>query len=137
MNLAVWISGSVPARRPLRAAVTLGAWALAAGLVAVGGPPVAAASGAHAALLFKVTAIVAVCGALASSPLRKRGLDPTLWTGLAWLALTVVAEIATALVVRQGWCELLGDPAVRWMRNVLMLTWVAAPALFKRGDRWW
>ena len=35
-----------------------------------------------------------------------------------------------------GWSQLLGDPGVHWMRNVLMLSWLAAPAIFSRGD-WW
>ena len=137
MSLAMRSSPAAAVRWPLRAAVTVGSWALAAGVVAGLGPVVAAASGAGAALLFKATTILAVAGSLAAPPLRRRGLDPTLWTGLAWLALTIVAEIATAVLVGHGWCELLGDPAVRWMRNVLMLSWLASPALFLRGDRWW
>ncbi len=137
MNPALFLSKAVSTTRwPLRAVVTIGSWALAAGLVAGVGPAVAADSGARAALLFKLTVILAVSGSLATGPLRRRGLEPTLWTGLAWLALTIVAEVATALLVRHGWCELLGNPDVPWMRNVLMLTWLAAPALFTRGDQW-
>ena len=124
------------ARWPLRLVATVASWVLAAGLVAGLGPVVALASGAGAALVFKVAAIVAVAGLLAARPLRRHGLQPSPWTGVAWLALTIVAEMVTAMLVHHGWCELLGDPAVRWMRNVLMLSWVGAPALFTRADHW-
>jgi hypothetical protein len=38
---------------------------------------------------------------------------------------------------RRGWCEVLGDPAVRCVRNALILSWLAALALFSSAEEWW
>jgi len=119
--------------RARRIAAAVAGWAIAALLVGMVGPWVAARDGAGAALLFNVAAVLAVSGLLAIPALRVRRLGPTAWVGAGWLALSIVAEICVAGWGRPRWSDLLGSTAAPWMHNVLMLSWLVGPALFSRA----
>jgi hypothetical protein len=59
-------------------------------------------------------------------------LDRALIAGAMWLLLDIVAEAAVAAHLGRGWFELIGSPAVPLLRTWLLVTWIAAPALFAR-----
>jgi hypothetical protein len=80
----------------------------------------------------KVIAIVVVAFAYMRLVPREPTLDHALSVGVAWLFFDIVAEMTTARVVGHGWYELIGSPAVGWLRNLIMVTWIGAPALFAR-----
>jgi hypothetical protein len=61
-------------------------------------------------------------------------IDHALFVGASWLVLAIVIEIAMTARTGQGWYELLGSPASA-LRNVLMFTWILAPALFARRPK--
>ena len=50
---------------------------------------------------------------------------------ITWLFLAMVAEIVEARHLGHDWFELLGSPDSA-LRNVLMIAWIVAPALFAR-----
>lgn len=58
-------------------------------------------------------------------------LDHALMVGITWLALAMVAEIMETRHLGHNWFELLGSPDSA-LRNVLMIAWIVAPALFAR-----
>ena len=94
------------------------AWLLAAVVVAI--VPFAAA---------KVAVIVAVAFAYMT---RRATLHHALAAGATWLVLAVVVEMAMSAHLHRAWYELLGPPTHPAMRLLLLVTWVAAPALFAR-----
>ena len=94
------------------------AWLLAAVLVAV--VPYAVA---------KAAIIVAVAFLYMH---RRATLHHALAVGATWLVLAVVVEMAMSSHLRQPWSSLLGPPSHPAMRMLLLITWVAAPALFAR-----
>jgi len=59
-------------------------------------------------------------------------LDHALLVGVTWLLLAMVAEIVETQHLRHEWFELLGSPDSA-LRNVLMIAWIVAPALFARN----
>lgn len=61
---------------------------------------------------------------------RCAGVDHALGVGIAWLVMTIVAEIAITTRVHHGWYSLIGSPAHPLLRNVFLFAWVFAPALF-------
>jgi len=63
---------------------------------------------------------------------RRATIDHALLVGVIWLILGVIVEVATSAHVHHAWFELLGSPAHPAIRNVLLVTWVGAPALFAR-----
>jgi hypothetical protein len=77
----------------------------------------------------KVAIIVAVAFAYMT---RRHTLNHALAIGATWLVLAVVVELVMSTHLHHAWSELLGSPAHPAIRVVLLLTWVAAPALFAR-----
>jgi len=77
----------------------------------------------------KVIAIAAVAFVYARL-LRHVTLDRALATGFAWIALSIVTEVVVASYVGHGWYRLLGSPAHEGPRTLVMIAWVAAPAVF-------
>ena len=124
-----------PMLRAGRIAVAALTWAIAAIVVSLGGPWIAARAGASSAVVFKIATVLAMSGVLALPPLRARGLGPGEWMGVGWLCLAILTEIVVGLWVQPGWSELLGSTAktaVPWMRDLLLLSWLAAPLTFSR-----
>jgi len=62
---------------------------------------------------------------------REATVDHGLIAGTTWLALSIVAELATSTHTGHGWFLLIGSPN-SVMRNVLMFAWIFAPSLFAR-----
>jgi hypothetical protein len=81
----------------------------------------------------KVVVIVAVAFAYMRLTARSATLDHAVAVGVAWLLFDIVAELVTATVVGHGWYELIGSPAQERMRDLVMVTWLAAPAIFARA----
>jgi len=63
---------------------------------------------------------------------RRCTLHHALAVGATWLVLAVVVELAMSAHLHHAWSALLGDPAHPIMRMLLLISWVAAPALFAR-----
>ena len=58
-------------------------------------------------------------------------LDHALVVGVAWLLLAIVVEMSMTASRPRGWFGLLGSPDSA-LRNVVMIAWIAMPALFAR-----
>ena len=96
-------------------------WIIAALLVAL--VPFAAA---------KIAIIVAAAFAYMTLGARRATIHHALAVGAAWLVLDIVVELAAAAHLHHAWTALLGSPAHPLVRLLLLITWVAAPALFAR-----
>jgi hypothetical protein len=106
-------------------------WILAA-LLVVGLPHLFGFTAPFATATVKVLAIVlAGCGYMKVDG-RAASLDRALIAGAMWLLLDIVVEAAVAARLGRGWFELIGSPAVPLLRTWLLVTWIAAPALFAR-----
>ncbi|MEO8382682.1 MAG: hypothetical protein ABI779_23695 [Acidobacteriota bacterium] len=84
-----------------------------------------------------VTAIVAI--AVAASCYmrlcaRNCGSSHALGVGIVWLGLALVTEITLTTRLGHGWFALLGSPERPVIRDVLLLTWVFAPAMFAHRE---
>ena len=106
-------------------------WAIAALLVIWIDRGVSPRSPAGGAML-KVVVMLAVALAYMRIVEPRATLDHALFVGVTWLVLAVSAEIVIGFESRQGWYELLGSPDSA-LRNVVMIAWLAAPALCVRG----
>lgn len=65
---------------------------------------------------------------------RDAGTSHALGVGIAWLVLTIVAEMAMTRHVGHGWYGLIGSPDRALLRNVFLFVWVFAPVLFARRE---
>ena len=65
---------------------------------------------------------------------RVRACDTShaLGAGIAWLVLSIAAEIALTSRTGHGWFFLLGAPAHPLLRTLDLFAWIYAPALFAR-----
>jgi hypothetical protein len=61
---------------------------------------------------------------------RRCTIDHALLVGLVWLLLDIGVEIVTSRHLGKGWFDLIGTPRRPAFRDLLLLTWIAAPALF-------
>ena len=96
-------------------------WAIAAGVVA-----------ATDFAVLKIAAVVAVAWLYVRLIARDCTVDHALFVGVAWLLLAIAAEVTASAHFGRGWFALIGQPAHPAIRDVLLFTWVAAPALFAR-----
>jgi hypothetical protein len=77
--------------------------------------------------------VVAFAALVASQLIVPHGsVDRAIALGLAWLTLSIAAEVAMSLSVGHGWFALFGAPSEGWRRDVVAGAWVGAPALFTR-----
>lgn len=106
-------------------------WALAAIPVIVASVALESLTTAGAVAV-KIGTIVAVGWLYVRFTARSCTVDHALFVGLAWLLLDIAAEVATTTYLRHGWFDLIGPPDKHAIRDVLLFTWVAAPALFAR-----
>ena len=65
---------------------------------------------------------------------RESGITHALGAGVAWLVLSIAAEMTATAVLGHPWCALLGTPAHPLLRNINLFVWIFAPALFARGE---
>ena len=63
---------------------------------------------------------------------RDCDVSHALGVGIAWLVLSIAAEIALTSRTGHGWFLLLGAPAHPLLRNIDLFAWIYAPALFAR-----
>ena len=107
--------------KAIRCALVILFWTAAAALVLSLSSPV-----------LKIVAVIAVAFAYTRLTLRHASLEHALGVGVAWLLFNVIAELTVGRVLGHGWYELIGSPANAVLRNLLMITWIAAPAVFAR-----
>jgi hypothetical protein len=84
--------------------------------------------------------IIVIVGAGAIYAAIVRGIPSSVVgaTGLAWLALAIVADVVMGFESVDVGYRLLGDPTVTpdILRDLIIVSWLAAPALFARsGER--
>lgn len=105
-------------------------WSVAAALVMLAHVKLAPLAGATATIAAIVAA--AYCYTRLAAP--NAGVTHALSVGIAWLALSLVTEIAIAARLGHGWFTLIGSPDRPLLRNVYLFVWIFAPALFARGE---
>jgi uncharacterized membrane protein len=81
-----------------------------------------------------IAAIAGVAYAYTRLCARYAGISHALGVGIAWLVLTIVAEVAISTRVGHGWYSLIGAPDHPLLRNVFLFVWVFAPALFAHRE---
>ena len=81
-----------------------------------------------------IVAIVVAAGAYMRLAARNRGTTHALGVGIAWLVLSIVAEMTMTSHLGHGWFSLLGPPDHPLLRNISLFAWIFAPALFARRD---
>ena len=65
---------------------------------------------------------------------QQAGITHALGVGIAWLVLSIAAEMLLSPEVHHGWFYLLGSPTRPLIRNIDLFLWIFAPALFARGE---
>ncbi len=83
---------------------------------------VAVSAGAIVAIAFLYVPLIA----------REATLDQTLVVGITWALLAIVAELVEGSTSLPGAYPLFGSPAHDNYRNLLVIAWIIAPALFAR-----
>jgi hypothetical protein len=106
-------------------------WLVAATLV-VAVRIVADAFSTAAGSIATIAALLASAWAWARFTSRQSGLTHALGVGCAWLALSIAAEVIIGLRIGEGWSMLIGSPDQPFLRNIVLFTWIFAPALFAR-----
>ena len=92
--------------------------------------PLAPTGGTAAA----IGALFATAWAYSRFVARHAGITHALGVGIAWLVLSIVAEIALGTRLGQGWFTLLGSPDRPLLRNVFLFAWIFAPAFYARHE---
>jgi hypothetical protein len=108
-------------------------WSLAAFIVMAAGLRLDRISNTGA-LLAKVAVILLVAFAYMRVGVRHAAFEHALFAGIVWASLSLLAEMVMAIRVHHAWGALIGSPAHDVLRNVLLLAWIAAPAIFARRD---
>jgi hypothetical protein len=91
--------------------------------------PLSPASGAV------VTTAAILCAAWVYTRLsRNDGVEHALGVGIAWLALTIVAEMLMTSRLGHAWYVLLGSPVHPLLRNLNFFLWIFATAGFARRE---
>jgi len=80
-------------------------------------------------IALKAGAIVLAAFGYVRLTARHTTLDHALLVGTVWLLLAMASELAATAHWTRRWFELLGAPD-SGLRNVMILAWMAAPALF-------
>lgn len=86
-----------------------------------------------AAVVVKAATIVIAGWLYVALTARRCTIDHALLVGIAWLLLDIGAEIVLSRHLGKGWFDLIGTPRQPALRDLLLLTWVVAPALFATG----
>lgn len=107
-------------------------WAVAAGLVLMADQRLAHVS-PGACLAAKVMIIITSALVCVRWGAGDATLERALFTGIGWAVLSIIAEMIVVSNFSQTWHPLIGSPAQPGYRDVLLLTWVGAPAMFTRS----
>lgn len=113
------------------AALVIGWWGVAALLVLLCDREFAHASPALS-VTFKVLSIFAAAAAYMQFAARYATTDHAIIAGSSWLLFSIVTEVAIAFSSGHEWHALIGSPTHDVLRDILLLSWVAAPAVFAR-----
>ena len=106
-------------------------WAIAAIGVAAAHRIIGLASpGASTAV--QIVVILAAAAAMTIVGPRGATLDQALFAGVAWALFSIIAEIVASTNLSHPWFALVGSPAHPMLRDLLLVTWIFAPALFAR-----
>jgi len=81
-----------------------------------------------------VAAIVLTAFAYTRRVASEAGVSHALGVGIAWLALSVFAQVAFDALAVDPWLTLLGSPDRPLLRHALLFAWIFAPAVFARRD---
>ena len=82
-----------------------------------------------------ICALTIVVAAWLRSVACGRGTAPfAMGVGIAWLLLSIAAELLMTLHLGRPWTALLGPPAHPLLRNLYLFAWIFAPPLFTRRD---
>ena len=84
------------------------------------------------AVVAKVISILLVAFAYMRIGAPEATIDQALFTGIAWGFLTIAVEVFAVTSLHRQWTPLLGSPAHTASRDLLLLVWIGAPALFAR-----
>lgn len=106
-------------------------WAVAAGLVLAANYELEPLSPAIDGVV-KVVAIAVAAFVYLRICMPRTTFEGALAVGAAWLVLAIVVEVFEASTTGRGWFDLIGSPAHPAIRVVLLIAWVASPALFVR-----
>lgn len=104
-------------------------WILAAGLVLAAHVEIGPRSAAAGAVA-TIAVLVANAYAYTRFAAREAGVTHALGVGIAWLVLSMSAEIGMTRYLGHAWFSLLGSPDRPLLRNVFLFVWIFAPALF-------
>ena len=113
------------------AALVIAWWAAAALLVLLCDREFVHASPALS-VAFKALAIFLAAAGYMHFAARHATTDHAIIAGSSWLLLSIITEVAIAFRSGHEWHALIGSPAHDLLRDVLLLSWVAAPAVFAR-----
>lgn len=80
----------------------------------------------------KLVIILATAYAYMRIGARECTVDAALLAGIAWALLGIVAELVISAKASHGWFALLGSPRSAVEQDLLLMAWIAAPALFAR-----
>ena len=80
----------------------------------------------------KIATIIVAAYAYIRFTARRCTVDQALFVGIAWVLLDIATEITTTVHTGRGWHELLGSPSTPALRDMLLFSWVIAPAAFAR-----
>src|ERR1041384_2157680 len=106
----------------------IGFWIVAA-LLVVGVHSCVHSTSTVACDITKLVAILAVSFVYMRFIAREATVDHGLFAGAMWLALSIVAELATSAHSGHGWFVLIGSPD-SILLNVLLFAWIFAPSRF-------
>lgn len=106
-------------------------WALAAAAVVASHDALEPISVAGAAAV-KILTIVVASWLYIRLTAPDCTVDHALFVGIVWLLLDIAAEVATTSHLGRGWFDLIGSPRRPALRDLLLVTWIGAPALFAR-----
>ncbi len=81
----------------------------------------------------KVVAIIVTAYAYMRLAARNTSFDSALFGGAAWAILTIITELIATTNAGHGWFALMGSPQHGAQRELLLLAWIAAPALLARN----
>ncbi|HSP17411.1 MAG TPA: hypothetical protein VLV78_21890 [Thermoanaerobaculia bacterium] len=125
------ITSRSPVRFAARAGLAVLCWTLAAVAVLMVHSTFDPASPHLAVILKSCSIVVAAFACIRLLP--DCTIDHALIIGVTWLLLAIIAEVAVSSSTGHAWFGLLGSPSTPYSRDVLLVVWTAAPAVFARS----
>lgn len=114
-------------------ALTLSSW-IAAALLVTAAHDVLDAVSPTASTAVKMLAILGMAFLYMRMTRGQLTVEEALFAGMLWAALAMVTEVAASAHGGRPWFALLGSPDRKILRDLLLLAWIGAPALFARRE---